>query len=316
MPWLLGAITGTAIAVMSGVSARIPQWLRNAVLVVLGLMIGATLEPSILGHLVRWPVSLAAVGLYVAVVTIAQYLFFRRVGGYDAPTAYFSAAPGGFMAMTVIGGEYGGAERVIALMHAVRIVLVVFALVLGFELLIGHATGSAANRYVSLTDIAPSQWLSLTGTGAIGALVSRALRLPGASMIGPLVAMAAVQLSGLATIHVPSGPILIAEVILGSSIGAQFAGTSFAELRYGMALSLISTLAILSISIIFALGLHALIDIDLAALVLAFSPGGMSGISLIALALGIEPAFVTVHNMLRVLIILIAGPTFFSARRS
>ncbi|AWN14799.1 AbrB family transcriptional regulator [Salinisphaera sp. LB1] len=315
MPWLLGAITGTAIAVMSGVTARIPRWLRNLVLVVIGLMIGATLQPSILGNLARWPVSLCAVALYVGLVTSAQYLFFRRVGGYDAPTAYFSAAPGGFMAMTVIGGDYGGAERVIALMHAVRIVLVVFVLVFGFHLLVAHAGSGNANRYVSLADVTASHWLILMAVGAIGAAASKVLRLPGAIMLGPLMAMGVVQVSGLATIHVPNAPILIAEVVLGSSIGAQFAGASFAEVRRGLLLSLTSTLTMLVISAGFAFGLHALTGLNLEALFLAFSPGGMSGISLIALALGIEPAFVTVHNMLRVLIILIAGPAVFSARR-
>ncbi|MGN8159082.1 AbrB family transcriptional regulator [Salinisphaera sp. RV14] len=315
MPWLLGAITGTAITVMSGVTARIPKWLRNVVLVVIGLMIGATLQPSILGNLARWPISLCAVALYVGLVTTAQYLFFRRVGGYDAPTAYFSAAPGGFMAMTVIGADYGGAERVIALMHAVRIVLVVFVLVFGFHLLAGHVGPGHANRYVALADVPASHWLILVGVGAIGAAASKVLRLPGAIMLGPLMAMGVVQVSGLATVHVPNAPILIAEVVLGSSIGAQFAGASFAEVRRGLLLSLASTLAMLVISAGFAFSLHALTGLDLEALFLAFSPGGMSGISLIALALGIEPAFVTVHNMLRVLIILIAGPAVFSARQ-
>ncbi|MES1956087.1 AbrB family transcriptional regulator [Salinisphaera hydrothermalis] len=314
MPWLLGAITGTAIAVMSGVTATIPKWLRNVVLVVLGLMIGATLQPAILTHLVRWPVSLAAVVVYVGVVTTAQYLYFRRVGGYDAPTAYFSAAPGGFMAMTVIGGEYGGAERVIALMHAVRIVLVVFALVLGFHLLVGHGAGSA-HRYVTLADVSPRHWDVLVAVGLVGAAASKVLRLPGAIMIGPLLAMGLVQITGLTNVHVPSAPILVAEVVLGSSIGAQFAGASLAEVRRGLALSVSATLVMLLVSAGFAFGLHALTGLDLEALFLAFSPGGMSGISLIALALGIEPAFVTVHNMLRVLIILIAGPAVFSARR-
>lgn len=316
MPWLLGAITGTAIAVMSGITARIPKWLRNIVLVVIGLMIGATLQPSIIGNLVRWPISLCAVVLYVGIVTTGQYLFFRRIGNYDAATAYFSAAPGGFMAMTVIGSDYGGAERVIALIHAARIALVVFVLVLGFHLLVGHGGAGHTNRYVALTAVALSQWLILIGVGTIGAVASKVLRLPGAIMLWPLIAMGCIQVSGLAAVHVPSALILIAELVLGSSIGAQFAGASFAELRRGLALSLTSTLAMLAVSAGFAFTLHTLTGLDLEALFLAFSPGGMSGISLIALALGIEPAFVTVHNMLRVLIILIAGPAVFSARLS
>lgn len=285
--------------------------MRNAVLVILGLMIGATLSPSILDQMVRWPVSLAGVVVYVAVVTGIQYLFFRHIGGYDRPTAYFSAAPGGFMAMTVIGGEYGGSERVIALMHSIRVVLVVFVLVLSFEHLIGADTKGSASHYLSLVDVTAANWAVLFIAGALGLLLSRILRLPGAAIIGPMIVMGLIEASGLSEVNVPSGPILVAEVILGSSIGAQFAGTTFVELRRGAGLATVSTLAMLAISVLFALVLHALTGLDLLALILAFSPGGMSGISLIALALSIEPAFVTIHNMLRMLIILLTAPILF-----
>jgi membrane AbrB-like protein len=311
MPWLLGAITGTAIAVMSGLAAHVPNRLRNLVLVVIGLMIGASLDPAILGHLARWPISLAGVVVYVVVVTSAQYFYFTRVGGYDPPTAYFSAAPGGFMAMTVIGSEYGGIERVIAMMHSVRIVLVVFTLVLGLEWLTGSGTGGGATSYVALTDIAWRNWGILVAAGVLGVFLARLLHLPGAALIGPLIVMGIIQISGFSETQVPSGPILVAEVILGSSIGAQFAGTSLAEIRRGLALSVTSTLAILGVSFGFALVMHALTGFAVLQLLLAYSPGGMSGISLIALALGIEPAFVAIHIMLRMLIILIAGPLFF-----
>lgn len=313
MPWLLGSIVGTAGLTMAGIDARVPRIARDLVLIVLGLMIGATLEPAILSNVIRWPLSLLGVIIYVILVTASQYLFFRRVGGYDAPTAYFSAAPGGFMAMTVIGGEYGGAERVIALMHAVRVVLVVFAIVIGYHLVVG-APAEDASHYVALSAISPGHLLLLGVVGAAGALVSRLLRLPGGFMLGPLIVMGLVQVSGLVHVSVPSGPILVAEVVLGSSIGAQFAGTTWAELRRGFLLSLISTMAMLALSAIFGLAVGFLTGLPLAALFLAYSPGGMSGISLIALALHIEPAFVTLHNMLRVLIILIAGPALFRLR--
>lgn len=314
MPWLLGSIMGTAFATMAGLDARVPGRLRDIVLVVLGLMIGATLQPDILSNILRWPLSLLGVALYVLVATASQYLFFRRVGGYDAPTAYFSAAPGGFMAMTVIGGEFGGQERVIALMHAVRIVLVVFAIVLGYHLLVGQPTGGP-QAYVALSSLSPLHLGALLVIGLLGAGLSRLLKLPGGYMLGPLFLMGGVQVTGWLPISVPSAPILVAEVVLGSSVGAQFAGATFSELRRGFLLALTSTTAMLALSLLFSVIVSRLTDLPLTALFLAYSPGGMSGISLIALALHIEPAFVTLHNMLRVLIILIAGPAVFKARR-
>jgi uncharacterized membrane protein AbrB (regulator of aidB expression) len=69
----------------------------------------------------------------------------------------------------------------------------------------------------------------------------------------------------------------------------------------------------LALSLLFSLALRPLTGMPLDALFLALSPGGLTGISLIALAMGIEPAFVTAHNVLRVLLILIAGPLVFRA---
>jgi membrane AbrB-like protein len=312
LPWLLGAIVGTAVLAMAGARVKVPRSLRDLVLVVLGLMIGATLRPEILGEITRWPLSLAGVIVYVAIATAGQYALFRRVGGYDAPTAYFSAAPGGFMAMTVLGGEFGGAERLIALTHAVRMVLVIFVIVLGYHALVGHSAGHT-NPYVPLSTLSPAAIGGLIGVGAAGAAGARLLRLPAGAMIGPLVLMGAVKIGGLLSVPVPTGPILIAEVVLGSSVGAQFAGITRAELGRGFLLALSGALALLLLTVLFALALAAVTGMALTALMLAFAPGGMSGIALVALALHIEPAFVTAHNMTRVIVILAAGPVLFRA---
>lgn len=315
MPWLLGSIVGTAAPSMAGLPARVPGPLRSLVLVILGLMIGATLKPEVLGDIAQWPISLIGVLIYVMTATAAQYVFFRRVGGYDAATAYFAAAPGGFMAMTVIGGEFGGQERIIALTQAVRVVLVVFIIVLGYHLIVGHG-GARTNGYVPMATLSLAQVGALLAVGAVGCAGARLLRLPASTMLGPLILMGAVQIAGLMSVHVPTGPILIAEVVLGSSIGAQFEGVSGAELGRGFLLSVSGTLVLLLLTVVFSLALRALTGMPLAALMLAFSPGGMSGISLIALALNIEPAFVTVHNMARMVVILIAGPALFRAQKA
>jgi len=137
MPWLLGAIGGAAVAAMAGFPTRVPNALRNLILVILGLMIGSSIHRDTLAHISRWPISMAAVAIYVGLVTTAMYHFLRRVAGFDPVTAYFAASPGGILAMTVIGGALGGRERNIALTHAVRIVLVLFTIIFSYHLLLG-----------------------------------------------------------------------------------------------------------------------------------------------------------------------------------
>lgn len=309
MPWLLGAILGSATAAMCGLPAGLPRWLRNSVLVIIGLMIGSSIHPDTLAHVVHWPVSMTAVALYVAVCTASLYGLLRRFAGFDPVTAYFASAPGGFMAMTVIGGAMGGRERSIALTHAIRVVLVVFTIVISYHLLFGiHTTVAPGGATAAFT---LPQALVLIGVGGAGWALGRLLRIPAGPMLGPLLLMAAAQLCKLPMPALPQAPLLIAELVIGSGIGSDFAGASPRELLRGTALSLIGTGWMLGLSVLFSLALVPLTGLPFDALFLALSPGGLSGVSLIAVALGIEPAFVTAHNLLRILIIMFAGPLVF-----
>jgi uncharacterized protein len=312
MPWLLGAIGGAGAAAMAGLPARVPGGLRNVILVILGLMIGSSIHRDTLAHISRWPISMAAVAIYVGVVTTAMYHFLRRFAGFDPVTAFFAASPGGILAMTVIGGAYGGRERGIALTHAVRIVLVLFTIIFSYHLLLGVGSNltTPGNGTVQLT---AGQIMILMVIGAAGWLLGSLLRLPAGAMLGPLLLIAAVQLMGVGFPPLPADPLLLAEVVLGSGIGADFAGVKPRELARGMIISLVATLGMLSLSLLFSLVVRALTGMPLDALFLALSPGGLSGVSLVSLALGIEPAFVTAHNLLRILLILLAGPLVFRA---
>lgn len=310
LPWMLGAILGAAAAAVAGLPLGLPRWLRNAVLVVVGLMTGSSIHPDTLAHLAHWPVSMAAVVLYVAACTASLYGFMRRFAGFDPVTAYFAAAPGGFMAMTIIGGAMGGRERSIALTHAIRVVLVVFTIVFSYHLLLGIHTLPASGNTPAATPTA-LQILLLLAIGAAGWGLGGLLRIPAAAMLGPLLLMAAAQLYGLPIPKIPQLPLLAAEVVIGSGIGADFAGVRPRELLRGMALSLIATSWMLALSAVFSLALVPLTGLPFATLFLALSPGGLSGVSLIAVALGIEPAFVTAHNLLRILVIMFAGPLVF-----
>jgi len=307
VPWLLGSIAGTALAAMLGARLRTPRWLRDPVLAVLGLMIGSTLHGEAAASLARWPLTLAAVALYVVVVTATLYWFLRRFAGFDPVTAYFSAAPGGFMAMTVIGGAFGGRTRNIVLAHSIRLVLVVFTLVTAYHV----ALGGAPPRWVPLAELGARDYALFALLGAGGWWLARLARLPAAPMLGPMLAMGAASLAGLARAPMPTAPLLAAELVLGAGIGAQFSGIGLRELLHGGLIALLSTVYMLALSLALAWLLAPLTGVAFPALFLALSPGGMSGVSLVALALGVEPAFVTFHNVFRVFLILLAGPLVF-----
>jgi len=188
----------------------------------------------------------------------------------------------------------------------------VFTLVTAYHV----ALGGAPPRWVPLatTGARDLALFALLGTG--GWWLARLARLPAAPMLGPMLAMGAASLAGVARAPLPTALLLFAELVLGAGIGAQFSGIGLRELLRGGLIALASTVYMLALSLAFAWLLAPLTGVAFPALFLALSPGGMSGVSLVALALGVEPAFVTFHNVFRVFLILLAGPLVFRwARR-
>jgi len=57
--------------------------------------------------------------------------------------------------------------------------------------------------------------------------------------------------------------------------------------------------------------LHAMTGLSIPALVLAYAPGGLAEMSLVALALSIDIAFVATHHAFRLFIVLLLVPPIF-----
>ena len=76
-----------------------------------------------------------------------------------------------------------------------------------------------------------------------------------------------------------------------------------------------STTLMLGATVAFAAALWQITGIDFRAIVLAFAPGGLAEMTLIALALGIETAFIATHHVIRIAMIVIAAPLVFRATR-
>jgi uncharacterized protein len=300
---------------VSGLPIALPMRLRNLMVVVLGVMLGSAFTPDLLGRLPQWTGSLAALFLYVAVATALCQVYYRRFGGYDRTTAYFAAAPGGITEMILAGSALGGDERAISLSHAARILLIVLVLPIGFQLFGGYEPadrpplGDAAST-IPLQDVA-----ILLLCGVVGFFAARRARLPAGALVGPMVLSAAVHLSGLTDSRPPGGLVAAAQLVVGASIGTRFVGIQLATILRALALAVGATVLLLVITAAFGLALHALTGLPTQAVLLAFAPGGVAEMSLIALALGIDAAYVATHHVIRIFIIVVAAPFTFRLLR-
>lgn len=315
LPWMLGSMIACGLCSIARVPVFLPNAARLPMTAVIGTMLGSAFTAETFGQLLAWPIALAGVAVYVLVSGAAGYVYFRRVGGLDHPTAFFSGMPGGVVEMVTLGGERGGDERMISLIHAARIFLVVMSMpfLLTFLMDVPVARGAASWVPISIVTTPAAAWFVLSL--ALGIVVGRVFRLPARYLLGPMLISAALHAAGLTDFKLPSAVIAAAQIVIGSNIGCRFAGVPAATILRVFAMSVGATTMLLTLAFGFAIGVAALSGIDAASLALAYSPGGLPEMSLIALSLDIGVAFVVVHHLARVLLVVAGSSALFALTR-
>jgi hypothetical protein len=311
LAWMLGSMTFTTIAALGGAPVRLYMPLRMAMVAVLGTLLGSAFTPQILEQLQHWGAGVLTMIAFVTVMTAVSVTFLIKVGKLDRTTAYFAGTPGGLGEMTIVGEQQGGHTPTIALVHATRILVVVFILPLYLRTIEGLDIPNTARVLGDRPSAEGSDLLILGACAVIGYFVGRHLRLPGSQILGPMVISAIAYLSGIVDGRPPAHLIAVAQVVIGSAIGARFAGLNLRQTARPIILAVCSALAMLAMAAVFATIVSPILGLPMHALLLALSPGGLAEMSLIALALGIDTAFIATMHLVRILLIVTLAPLFF-----
>ncbi|MBY8975176.1 AbrB family transcriptional regulator [Rhodobacteraceae bacterium NNCM2] len=309
LAWMLGSLFFTMGASLAGLPVMVPTWLRLNFVILLGMFLGESFDRLTLEDLSRWPMTLAGAILYVPVGAYAAYAFFRYVAREDRNTAICESVPGGLSAVILLSSAMGADERSVALSQSLRIsIVVLLAPVIAFGILdLPHP------EHVELP---PEAIISLSGflTLLAGSLaivwVLNKTGMPMAVLVAPVIASAVLRMSGVVSGALPPWLIEISLVVLGSSIGSRFAGVPLRKWFSIAAMTLVGTLILMAVSALFAVMMAWITGQDLMPLVLAYAPGGVAEMSIIAVAIEADPGFVAVHHIVRIAFILLAFPLF------
>jgi hypothetical protein len=314
LPWMLGALALTTVASVGGLELRVPELLRRPMIAVLGAMLGTTFTPERLEGALDWLPSLAALPLYVILVGSLIFLYLRRWSDFDPTSAFFAASPGGLSEMIALSDQLGGDQRRVSLVHGARLLFIV-STVPFLARMFGYQPPDRSPALDLAVD--PGDLGLLAALGLAGYVLARGLRLPAATFVGPLLGSAAGHILGWIAVDPPAVLMALAQLVLGSAVGARFSGAPLALIGRTLLLGAGATVIMLLITLAFGGALSALTGHPLTLLLLAFIPGGFTEMSLIALAMGVDPAFVVTHHSLRVfLVVLIALPAFAWLKRA
>lgn len=314
--YLLGSLVLTALWAIMGwrvlrLPIHLPQPMRMAFVPIIGVGIGGAFTPEIFRDAAGWWPSILALLVFVPLAQFIGYQIYRK-GGLAPPTAYYGSVPGGLMEMVVLGEEAGADVPILVLIQFLRLILTIIFVPVLFAILTGHAVGSGAGIAMTGADNPLELWdIAVLAVAAVGGyFLGEFLRFPAAIMTGPLAASAILHLTGVTDAVPPAWTIAMTQIVVGTGLGARFAGIAAAALRRGSWLALLSTGASLLLAFAFAEGLHLTVGLPLSAVFLAFAPGGITEMSLIALSLQISVVFVTMHHVIRIVLAITLAKLF------
>lgn len=317
LAWMLGPLFFCMAASVAGLPAEVPLWMRANFMLLIGLFLGESFEGLAVEDILRWPVSMAGAVLYMPVATGLAYLYYRHLIRQSAMTALCSSIPGGLTAVVLVSSSLGADERNVALAQSLRIAFVVcLAPAVTFGLL-GYRDAPAdafeTQTLIGLADLALLLGLSL---GLVWLL--RNTGIPILMMVCPLFVSAALRLGGVIEGVLPHWLVEVGLLVLGASVGGRFAGVPLGRLVGYGALTFVGTAILLGVAGIFAFGVAAITGQPVVALLLAYAPGGVAEMSLIAFAIDANPGFVAVHHVVRIVFVMVMVPvmTVWFARRA
>ena len=304
-----GLLAGLVRALAVRSVLTMPNRLATAGQAVIGVSAGALIDLETLRAVgANWlPVLLVTVATLL--LSLGAGLLLRMHRGISPVTGAFSMIAGGASGIVAMARDLGADARMVAVLQYLRVLLIVVLMRVIATVVFSGSSGGA--RPVPEGDTAgwPAGLLFTVGCAVVGLVVGRLVRLPVASLLGPMIAAAAVDVSGLADgLAVPGLVESAAFLVIGLQVGISFTVESLRTI--GRALPLATAVIVGLILACFGLGaaLAALTDVSALDGYLATTPGGLYAVLATASDIGADVTFVLAVQVLRLFVMLLSAP--------
>lgn len=301
LPFLIGPMAACLVCALASVPLQGMGSADKFMRTFLGVAIGASITPEIVGELPRFALSLATIPVLILVLAFVGFRLLRAMG-FDKQTSLYASLPGGLQEMLILGEGAGGNVRAMSLIHATR-VLALFALVpLAITLIWGVDLSEPPGRPASSM---PAHEIALMiATGFVGWRLAVALRIPGPSLLGPALLAMVLSLTGFINSRPPTEILVVAQFFIGLAVGVRYSGINFSELRRYVLAGVIYSVVTASVSVAFLFAVLSVLSLPPMDVLLAFLPGGQAEMAIIAIVAGADVPFVIAHHFLRILVVL------------
>lgn len=308
-PFLTGPATFVSLAGVFGANCRIPNKLRDACLIVIGLTLGSSVTPEILSAAAAWPISLIGMCFGVGLVMLAGGYMFQHVFGMDRKTALLASSPGHLSYVISFSTDVGADTAIISVIQSMRVLFLTLAVPVAVAVL----TGADMTMRAPVGHILPLIHLALlAGLAAAFGTILVKVKVPAAFLISGMIISSIGHGTNLSPGSVTPELSIAAFIVMGTLIGTRFSGVTLYTLKKaafgGIALTLIG----LAISICAAAIISYFLGLPLIDVIIAFTPGGLETMVAMGAIVGADPAYVALHHITRLFFLSLFVPFVLS----
>jgi membrane AbrB-like protein len=299
LAWILGPMIACAIAALAGVPLRPVPRGREVAHAVIGLLIGLRFTAPVVAATAALLPAMVLATAYVIVVTMAAAFLLRRLAQMDRKSAFFATVAAGVAEMVILADKAGGDASAVSIVHAIRVSAVVIVVPL---LVFAFGTDEGIPELAASETGGIGTFAVLMAAALLAAFVVRRSRLPNPWFFAPVFVGAAAALAGLGA-AIPWLVLILAQLVLGVSLGVRFDRTIMARLPRVVASAVIIAAVMIVAAMVGAAALAATTRLSFATSFLAIAPAGVTEMVLTARIMHLDTAAVTAFHVMRIAMI-------------
>lgn len=315
-PFLMGSLLGVWMTGVTIPSLRphlgVARWFHICVVLGLGVFIGSFFRGNIIEQAIKYAPTVIAMIVVTVIVSLIGYFFLAKIRKYDRLTAILCAIPGGQAEALVLAREMIDKDYIVALFHLTRVAFVFISTPLLLAAIQGQDAVKASNTLLQnmpgLIDLSFYQMASFIGLAIGGYAFARLIRMPMPHLLGPVLMSVGFHASGIVDVPRVFEFVMLAQLAIGGGVGARLAQVKIKELLVYLKDAVINTIMILGCYFTAAIGVAAFLGTTLIEVWLAFVPGGLYEVTLLAVIFGFDIAFIAFHHTVRVILIFLTMP--------
>lgn len=297
--WLCGALGMAAFLSSTGRAEPMLPDLRDFALLLSGLSIGLSVTPETVARFITIPLSLTIMCVAVVTITWGSAFALMRVFGWQRLDALLASAPGALSTTLMIAYENNAKVSHVVIIQLFRL----FMLMAVLPSVIAAGVGGPASAVADPGVLSPGQFAVVCFCSLVMSWVLARLKMPTYFLLGGMVAAGILTGSAMVEGRMPSILANMSFSLVGWFIGERFRGIKLREVAALTGPMVLSFTVTVGVAFAFSEVIAALSHIPQSEAIVAFAPGGVEAMSILALALNLDPVFVASHHIVRFMFI-------------